>query len=106
QEAEQIYRQIIAVEPNHANALHLLGIVAYQRGKYDAAVEYLTRAIASKGTEPAFHTNLGNAFKAQGKLTEALACHRRALVLQPDFPEAHYNLGNVLQSLGRSQEAI
>ena len=50
QAAEQIYRQILAVEPNQADALHLLGVIAYQVGKHEAAVEYIRRAIALKGT--------------------------------------------------------
>ena len=46
QAAEQIYRQILAVEPNHADAIHLLGVIAHQVGKHEIAVEYIERAIA------------------------------------------------------------
>ena len=46
QAAEQIYRQILAVEPNHADAIHLLGVIAHQVGKHEVAVEYIRRAIA------------------------------------------------------------
>ena len=49
QAAEQIYRQILAVEPNQADAIHLLGVIACQAGKYEAAVEYIERAIRLKG---------------------------------------------------------
>ncbi len=45
QAAEQIYRQILAAEPNHADALHLLGVVASQMGNYEIAVKCLGRAI-------------------------------------------------------------
>ena len=41
QAAEQIYRQILAVEPNHADAIHLLGVIASQTGKHEAAIEYI-----------------------------------------------------------------
>ena len=41
QAAEQIYRQILAVEPNHADAIHLLGVIAHQVGKHEIAVEYI-----------------------------------------------------------------
>ena len=49
QAAEQIYRQILAVEPNHADALHLLGVIASQAGKHEVAVEYIGRAIGLQG---------------------------------------------------------
>ena len=55
---------------------------------------------------PAFHNNLGNVFKEQGKLDEAAACFRRALELNPDFVGAHSNLGNVLEEQGRLDEAV
>jgi len=41
--AQQIYRQILAAEPNQADALHLLGLIAYQVGKYAVAIDYIGR---------------------------------------------------------------
>ena len=58
QAAEQTYRQILAVEPDHAEALHLLGVIAYQLGKHQVAIECIGRAIGLKGTNAAFHSNL------------------------------------------------
>ena len=49
QAAEQIYRQILQAEPNHADAIHLLGVIAHQVGKHEVAVEYIGRAIGLKG---------------------------------------------------------
>ena len=106
QAAEQIYRQIIQVQPNQPDALHLLGVIAGQVGKYEVAVEYIRRAIGLKGNVAAFHNNLGNALKEQGKLDEAVACYRRALELQPDFADAQNNLGNSFKGQGKLDEAI
>jgi tetratricopeptide (TPR) repeat protein len=106
QAAEQIYRQILQTEPNHAEALHLLGVMARQVGKHELAVEYIKRAIGLKGNVAAFHVNLGNALKDQEKQAEAIACYRRALKLKPDFAEAHNNLGVVLKDHGKLDEAI
>jgi Flp pilus assembly protein TadD len=77
QAAAQIYRQVLAVEPNQVDALHLLGVIAFQAGKFDLAIEYIGRAIGLAGTHAAFHSNLGNALQAQGKLDEAVACYGR-----------------------------
>jgi tetratricopeptide (TPR) repeat protein len=105
QAAEQIYRQVLSVEPNQADAWHLLGVVAHQMGKHEVAVGYIRRAIQLTGTEAAFHVNLGNALNSQGKLDEAIVCFRHALGLKPDFVEAHNNLGTALQDQGRLDEA-
>ena len=106
QAAEQIYRQILRVEPNHADAWHLLGLMAYQLGKHEAAVPYLRRAIGLKGTESAYHNNLGGVYWALRRIPEAVACYRRAVELKPNYAEALYNLGNALADQGKPDEAI
>ena len=104
--AEQIYRQILAVEPSHADAWHLLGVVAHQARNYAMAVEYFQRAITLKGDAAAFHSNLAGAYLAQWRIPEAVACYRRALDLKPDDRDARFNLGNALKEQGELDEAI
>jgi predicted O-linked N-acetylglucosamine transferase (SPINDLY family) len=104
--AEQIYRQILAVAPDHADALHLLGVIGFQIGGYDLAVEHIRRAITVNNNESIFHHSLGSALKAQGKLNEAIDSFQRAVQLKSDYAEAHYNLGAVFMSQGNLEEAI
>ena len=106
QTAEQIYRQILAAEPNHADAIHLLGVIAYQAGRLDIAVQYIRRAIGLRGDSALFHINLGNALRDQSKPDEAVACYRRALELKPDLAETHNSLGNALMDQGKLVEAV
>ncbi len=106
QAAEQIYRQILQAEPNHAEAIHLLGVLAHQVGQHGIAVETIQRAIRLKGNAFAFHNNLGEAYRALGRIPEAVACYRRALELKPDYAEAHNNLGLALQEQGKLDEAV
>jgi tetratricopeptide (TPR) repeat protein len=106
QTAEQIYRQILAAEPNHADALHFLGVMASQVGKHAVAVEYMQRAIALKGDVAFFHSNLGKVYHALHRTAEAVACCRRALELRPDYVEAHNNLGAALNDQGQLDEAV
>jgi len=56
--------------------------------------------------EAGSQTNLGNALRENGRLSEAIACYRRAIGLKPDLAEAHSNLGNALQEQGRADEAV
>jgi len=105
-EAESLYRQILAVEPRHADALHLLGVIAAQAGRHDAAIELIRQAIALAPGVPDFHSNLGAACREAGQLDEAIAALRQAIALKSDFPGAHNNLGSALREMGQLDEAI
>ena len=106
QDAEQLYRQILAVQPEHADAIHLLGVVASQVGQHELAVQYIARAIRLKNSVAAFHNNLAEAYRALHKIPEAVACYRRALELKPDYAQAHNNRGAALNAQGKLDEAI
>ena len=105
-EAEAIYRQILQAEPNHPDALHLLGTIAYQVGQFGMAVELINRAISANPSDPVYYSNLGNALQVHGRLDEAVTSYRKALALKPDHAETHNNLGNALQAQGRLDEAV
>jgi len=87
-EAEQICRQILAVEPNYADAWHVLGLIANQVGNWKAAAECIGRAVALNPADAEAHSNLGTVFKCQGNMVKAIDCYRRAVELQPYFAEA------------------
>jgi len=99
-EAERLYRQALDLDPNHADAIHLLGMLAFQTGDLDRAATTIRQAIAIHPAAASYHSNLGNVLQAQNKLEEAAASYRRALALKPDLAETHLNLGNILQELG------
>lgn len=104
-EAARLYRQILELDPQHADALHLLGVVSLQRGRNDEAIELINRAIVLKADVAAFYNNLGNALRARGQLAESAAALRRALALSAQAPGAMYNLAVVLQEMGIFDEA-
>ena len=105
QEAEALYRQILQVQPDHPDALHLLGVIAHQVGKHDIAVDYISRAIALNPAVAEYYNNIGEACRALGKLNEAVAHYQRALALKPSYAEAYSNLGIILAWQGRLEEA-
>ena len=105
QEAEAIYRQVLQHDPQQPDALHLLGLLAYENGRHRQAIDYLNRAIRVKPDEAAFHCDLGIVHRALGELDQAVSAHQRALELDPDFTNAHYNLGNVRGQQGRPEAA-
>jgi protein O-GlcNAc transferase len=104
-EAEQIYRRILQSDPRNADALHLLGVIAFQMGRLETAADLIARAIALNDGHSGFHNNLANVLKAQGKFSDAERSYLRALSLKPDQADAHYNLGITLQAQGKLQDA-
>ncbi len=105
-QAEPFYRQILSLDPNHAEALHLLGLLAYQVGKLDQAVTLLTQAIQSDASQAPYRFNLGVVLQKQGKLDEAAAAYEKAVKLFPAHAEALSNLGNVRLEQGKPEEAV
>ena len=105
-EAAALYRQILEAQPDHAEALHLLGVIALQTGRPKIAVGLIAKAVARKPDFAEAHSNLGVALVNQGKLDEAVAAFRQAVSLKPDYAEAHANLGTALKNLGRLDEAV
>jgi tetratricopeptide (TPR) repeat protein len=99
-EAESIYRQVLALDPHHADSLHLLGMIAHQTGDQETAASLIRQAIAANGNAASYHSNLGNVLQAQGQLAEAGASYQSALLLKPDLAETHLNLGNIFRTQG------
>ncbi len=106
QEAEALYRNILESQPNHPDALHLLGGIAHQAGKHDAAVSLIRQAIQNVPDNPLYYSNLAAVFKAQGKSDEVISCCRKAVELDPNYAEAYNNMGSALLEQGKSAEAM
>jgi predicted O-linked N-acetylglucosamine transferase (SPINDLY family) len=105
-EAEHIYRDILALDSRHADALHLLGVIALQTGRHAVAADLIGQAVAISPNAAMYHSNRAVALKELGRPLEALACYDAALRLKPDYVEVHFNRGNVLNVLGRLGEAL
>ncbi|MFQ5775321.1 MAG: tetratricopeptide repeat protein [Kiloniellaceae bacterium] len=105
QEALRLYRQVLKIHPDHADALNLSGIAAFQLGNIERALELIRKAVAARPDHVDANNNLGNVLKASGRLDEAEAAYRRALEIMPEYVGGHFNLGIVLEALDRPDEA-
>lgn len=107
-EAEAIYRGILAASPDHADTLHLLGVLASQRGRHNTAIELIGRAIDLKKEEPSaqYHTNMAMAYLAANLPAEAIDCLKEALNLKPRDADGHFNVAVLLTQQDRMDEAI
>src|SRR4029453_3378380 len=88
-EAEPIYRQMLARDANDPRALHLLGVLLSQRGDKEQAVRLITRAIEIQPRAAEYHANLGLVFLEQGRPEPAVLSCRRAIELNPRDAEAY-----------------
>jgi tetratricopeptide (TPR) repeat protein len=104
-DAERLYRDVLAVEPRNAAALHLLGALLHQTGRTDEAVSLMRQAIAIEPRNPDYHYNLGCVLNAAGRMDEAIESLSKAIALKPQYPEAHFELGNALARTERLAEA-
>jgi predicted O-linked N-acetylglucosamine transferase (SPINDLY family) len=104
--AAQLYQEIIARDPRHADALRLLGVVAQQSGRHERAVDLLEQAIAVNRRIAEYHSDLGLALHALGRYPQAVAAFQAALQLKPNLVEAHFNLANTLRADGQIDHAI
>jgi predicted O-linked N-acetylglucosamine transferase (SPINDLY family) len=105
-EAEAIYRRILAQQPDHADTMHLLGVVAGQTGRSDLAEELIRKAIGINPNLAQPHNNLGHILALSGRFDEAINHYRRAIEITPDFADAHNNLAFALNARGQSKAAI
>src|SRR5216110_718799 len=93
-EAERLYRRLLADDPNRPDCLHLLGLVAHQTERSEAALELIGRAIALNNTDPDFHNDIAGI--SLGRFDRAVAHCRKALALDPRSAAARLNLAMAL----------
>jgi Tfp pilus assembly protein PilF len=104
-EARRCYRDLIAMEPQHADALHLLGLVEHASGHHLAAIPLIRRAVALRPEVVRFRVNLGTVCLAAGELSDAEHSFRAALRLDSGNADAWANLGLALLTANRPAEA-
>ncbi len=105
-EAERAYRLALEVVPNHPEALHLLGLLAYRLNQFDRARSLITQAIQEQPDQALYWFNLGVVTQRSGTRDEALEAYERAVTLNPKYVEAWINRGNVQKDLGRFDLAV
>ena len=104
--AEEIYKRILEVNPNHSDTLNLLGVIASQSGNNDIAVNLINKAIQYNHGNPVYYYHLGIILRNQGKSIEAINSYQKSLEIKPDYVESHNNIGVVFIELGELSKAL
>jgi tetratricopeptide (TPR) repeat protein len=105
-QAQQAYRQALALDTSHANAHINLGWHFHEAGELGKAEAHYRDAVGLAPDDPTPHFNLGVLLDEKGRTDEAAYAYRQALVRDPEEADAHYNLGLLLERLGRRAEAM
>jgi len=105
-EARDAYLQALALEPEHFQALHLLGVLSAQEGKPELAADLIGKALAVNPASPIAHNNLGNVRRELRQLVAAEQSFARAIALNPQYPSAHHNRGLALVEAAQYAAAV
>jgi protein O-GlcNAc transferase len=105
-EAEGLYSAVLAVRPDHFEALQMLGVIKLGRGDLAAALRLTGAALLQRPHSPQVLLNHGNVLDAMKRHHEALANFDEAIRRKKSFAEAHCNRGAALVGLERPDEAL
>jgi protein O-GlcNAc transferase len=101
-----MYREVLAHDPGHPDALHLFGLVCHQQGDHDTAVSYIQRAVDQVPDQAVLRNNLGDAMRQAGEPERAIEQLLKALELQPEYAGAHLNAGAAYLVTGEHEAAL
>ena len=106
QRAEQIYQQVLQISPRNADALNLLGFLAYQVGRCEVAANLIAKAIEVDSKQYIFFINLGLVRQEQGELDKSIEAYHKAIEINPNDARIYYNLGAAQKKQGKLDNAI
>lgn len=104
--AGNVYRKVLAKKPGFAEAWNLSGVLAYQIGRHEDGIRYITHAISLRDDIPEYHLNLATALMAEDHADEAETSSRKCLELDPNHKLAWSVLGSALHEQDSVKEAI
>ena len=99
-EAGELYKKILLIDPENADALHFSGLAAHQSGQTEVAISLMTRAIEREPRRASYFLNLGQVLETSGECDRAIEHYRQAISLDVDLEAAHYKLGIALMREG------
>jgi predicted TPR repeat methyltransferase len=105
-DAEAIYREVLAADPDHPDALHWLGLAQFQRRNFVEAADLMGRAVRGNSTVSAYWHNYGESLIAANRITDAIAAYRFAVDLEPNLGISYASLGVALRQTNNLPAAI
>ncbi len=105
-QARELYRQVLAADPDNAQVLTWLGTAEGQSGRVAEAAGLLARSLELAPNEADTYFQFGNCLVGLARIGDALSAYDRAVTLAPQHFDAWFCRGMALNDLGRPGEAI
>lgn len=105
QEAETVYTNILAGDPDNASVLQLLGLIFAARNEIKPAEHHMQKSLSINPKQAVVHYNLGMLYAKAGRKQEALASFDSAVRLKPDYSDASLALIKELLDSDQIEEA-
>jgi predicted O-linked N-acetylglucosamine transferase (SPINDLY family) len=105
-EAKKIYKEIIEIEKENFQAMHLLGVIFFQQKNYDQGIQFIEKSLHINNKNYSALNNLGNIFLELKRYPEAIEKYKKALNLNKNYTAAIYNLGNVYKTISKYKIAL
>ena len=86
-----VYRRVLALVPEHPDALHFMGILAHQEGHDEDALRLMSHSLELAPNHAGYRINLGNLLLDCERFEDAEQQYRQALALDPQRPDALHN---------------
>ena len=103
--AQQLYNQVLKIDPNHSAALGNLGTIFKNLGNHQRAMNFYEKAIEIKPKCADAHSNLGAVFYQIGENQNAINCFKKVIKIDPNYKNSYYNLGVIYLDLGELEKA-
>ncbi len=104
--AQALYRSILSRDPNHAESLHLLGLIIAQAGEPGVGAEMIMRAMILVPGQAPHYNSLATAYRLLGRDEDSVIAWRAAAAIRPASAEIHNNLATALRALGQDKDAV
>ena len=106
QSAEQLYKQILEIEPNHVESIFYLGSLSVMTGNFDRAKQLFNKTIQIDPNHAKAHNNLGNLFHKLKEQQKAISCYEKAIQINPKFADAYSNLAILYKNINKHEKAL
>jgi tetratricopeptide (TPR) repeat protein len=105
-QAAAAYHDLLKIDPDNADAIHLLGVICFQKGDLETARQQVVEAIRLDNSVALYYANLGRIEKALGQTTAAIAAYRKSLALEPGQADVNSDISAALIDVGECTEAL
>ncbi|MDE0993563.1 MAG: tetratricopeptide repeat protein [Rhodospirillales bacterium] len=105
-EAAELYEKLLKINPQHPDATHLSGLIAFQSNDFVKAKTLIKRAITYDTSNALYHANLGRVYMAVGDPVAACDAWDLALIIESNAADVHSDLAGALLKLEKYKVAL